>query len=167
MPKRQAWQPIKVGNIFRLLARLRADQRGGIAVMMGLLFPVILAALGFGFEISNWYLRTRSMQNAADAAAIAAASNGEDNYKVEAAAVAAHYGFIDGNDNVTVTASNNATCPAADGINPPCYSVTISSSVLLFLSQFVGYTGETTVNGAREKLLTRAAVAIKSTQQNQ
>jgi Flp pilus assembly protein TadG len=100
--------------------------------MMGLLFPVLLAGLGFGFEISNWYLKTRAMQNAADAAVIAAASNGEDNYNLEAAAVAANYGFFDGTDNVSVTASNDATCPAGDGINPPCYSVTISSKVPLF-----------------------------------
>jgi Flp pilus assembly protein TadG len=101
--------------------------------MMGLLFPVLLSGLGLGFEISNWYLRTRAMQNATAAAVIAAASNGEGNYNVEAAAVAAHYGFIDGADNVAVKASNNATCPSGTNINPPCYSVTISSIVPLFL----------------------------------
>jgi Flp pilus assembly protein TadG len=110
MSIKPAWQVIN--DIIRSLTRLRADQRGGVAVMMGLLFPVLLATLGLGFEISNWYLKTRSMQNAADAAAIAAASNGEDNFNIEAAAVAANYGFIDGTDNVTVTASNAATCPA-------------------------------------------------------
>ena len=146
----------------RSLGKLRTDQRGGVAVMMGLLFPVLLGALGLGFEISNWYLKTRSMQNAADAAVIAAASNGEDNYNLEAAAVAAHYGFIDGTDNVTVTADNNAPCPAGAGANSPCYSVTISSKVPLFLSQFVGYTGDTTLNGAAEKQLVGAAVAAPS-----
>jgi len=124
--------------------------------MMGLLFPVLLGGLGLGFEISNWYLRTRAMQNAADAAVMAAASNSESNYNVEAAAVAAHYGFVNGTDNVTVAASNNATCPAGANINPPCYSVTISSIVPLFLSQFVGYSGDTTLNGAPEKTIVTA-----------
>jgi Putative Flp pilus-assembly TadE/G-like len=163
MQNRPAWQRINVGNITRSLASLHADQRGGVAVMMGLLFPVLLAGLGLGFEISNWYMKKRAMQNAADAAAIAAASNGEDNYNIEAAAVAAHYGFVDGTDNVALTASNTATCPTGDDINPPCYGVTISSVVPLFLSQFVGYTGDTTVNGAPEKLLTSGAVAVQST----
>jgi Putative Flp pilus-assembly TadE/G-like len=131
--------------------------------MMGLLFPVLLGGLGLGFEISNWYLRTRAMQNAADAAVMAAASNSESNYNVEAAAVAAHYGFVNGTDNVTVAASNNATCPAGANINPPCYSVTISSIVPLFLSQFVGYSGDTTLNGAPEKTLTSAAIAVQTT----
>jgi len=151
----------KDAKIIRSLGKLHTDQRGGVAVMMGLLFPVLLGVLGLGFEISNWYLKTRSMQNAADAAVIAAASNGEDNYNLEAAAVAAHYGFIDGTDSVTVTSNNNAPCPAG-ATNSPCYSVTISSKVPLFLSQFVGYTGDTTLNGALEKQLVGAAVAVPS-----
>ena len=129
--------------------------------MMGLLLPVLLGALGIGFEISNWYMKKRAMQNAADAAAIAAASNAEENYNIEAAAVAAHYGFVDGTDNIVVTASNEAACP--EGVDPPCYGVTISSVVPLFLSQFVGYTGDTTVNGAPEKKLTSASVAVQTT----
>jgi Flp pilus assembly protein TadG len=165
MPNRPSWHRINVVKIIPSLVRLRADQCGGVAVMMGLLFPVLLATFGLGFEISNWYLKTRSMQNAADAAAIAAAANGEDNYNTEAAAVASHYGFVDGTDNVTITASNTATCPAGAGINPPCYSVTISSVVPLFLAQFVGYTGDTTLNGAPEKLLTSAAIAVQKTKQ--
>ena len=165
MPKERSWHWVSFGHITNSVARLSADQRGGVAIMMGLLFPVLLAGLGFGFEISNWYLKTRAMQNAADAAVIAAASNGEDNYNLEAAAVAANYGFFDGTDNVSVTASNDATCPAGDGINPPCYSVTISSKVPLFLSQLVGYTGDISLNGVPEKLLTSAAVAIQTTKQ--
>src|SRR5215510_9771455 len=163
MPNTMTWQRVNAKKIAPSLVSFFADQRGGIAVMMGLLLPVLLATLGLGFEISNWYMKKRAMQNAADAAAIAAASNAEENYNIEAAAVAAHYGFVDGTDNVTVTASNDATCP--EGINPPCYGVTISSVVPLFLSQFVGYTGDTTVNGAPEKLLTSASVAIQSTKQ--
>jgi Flp pilus assembly protein TadG len=165
MPNKAFRRPISFARIIQSLADLAANQRGGVAITIGLTFPVLLAGLGLGFEIGNWYLKTRSMQNAADAAAIAAASNGEDNYNIEAAAVATHYGFVDGTDNVNVAASNSATCPPGAGINPPCYSVTISSKVPLFVSQFVGYTGDTTVNGAPEKLLTSAAVAVQTTKQ--
>ena len=45
---------ITVAMIIRSLVKLRADERGGIAVIMGLIFPVLLAGLGIGFEISNW-----------------------------------------------------------------------------------------------------------------
>src|SRR3974390_3831827 len=68
----------------RELMGLRADRRGNIAVMMAFLLPVLVGFLGLGFEATEWYLQTRSMQNAADAAAIAAATNGSSSYIPEA-----------------------------------------------------------------------------------
>src|SRR5450759_3045453 len=149
----------KIAACVRLLC---ADQRGNIAVMMALLFPIIARGLGLGFEASNWYLQTRAMQNAADSAAISAAANAGSNYGVEAKAVAAQYGFVDGTKNVTVTTSNAATCPAGGNT---CYSVTITGMVPLFLSQVVGYAGDTTVNGVKEKTLSSAAIAKQTTKQ--
>jgi Flp pilus assembly protein TadG len=142
------------------LGSLRADQRGNIAVMMAFLLPIIVGCLGLGFEASNWYLQTRAMQNAADAATIAAASNNSTNYDVEAKAVAAQYGFVDGTNNVTVTASNTATCPSGGNT---CYSVTITGMVPLSLSQVVGYQGDITVNGVKEKIVSSAAIAQQTT----
>jgi Flp pilus assembly protein TadG len=160
MPDALSFSPTKTAAA---LLRLRKDQRGGVAIMMGLLFPVVLAGLGLGFEISNWYLKSRAMQNAADAAVMAAASNGEDNFNVEAAAVAAHYGFVDGASNVSVAVSNNAPCPEGADVTSSCYSVSISSTVPLFLSQLVGYVGDLKSNGVPLKLLTSAAVAVQTT----
>src|ERR1700716_553442 len=94
------------------LHRLRADEGGAVSVMMGFLLIPLVGALGLGFEVSNWYLTARGMQNAADTAAIAAATNGGSNYDVEAKAVAAQYGFINGTNNISVTASNTAACPS-------------------------------------------------------
>src|SRR5262249_32671086 len=148
----------KVG---RALLSLHANERGTVAVMMGFLFPILIAAFGLGFEITNWYLRTRSMQNAADAAAIAAATNASANYNTEAAAVATQYGYTNGANNVTVTSSNAAACPADPNLTPPCYSVTISSVVPLVLTEVIGYLGNTTLGSARAQTLTSAAVANK------
>src|ERR1700694_31375 len=106
----------------RLLC-LRDDERGAVSVVMGVALIPFVGALGIGFEVSNWYMTARNMQNAADAAAIAAATNAGTNYDVEAKAVAANYGFINGTNNISVTASNTAVCPGG-GNN--CYSVTIS-----------------------------------------
>ncbi|HEU5019566.1 MAG TPA: pilus assembly protein TadG-related protein [Pseudolabrys sp.] len=140
----------------RRLANLRADQGGTVAVMMAFLLPVLAGSLGLGFEISGWYLRTRAMQNAADAAAIAAATNAGANYDVEAKAVTAQEGFVDGTNNVTVTVSNTALCPAGGN---DCYSVKISNFVPLYLAQIVGFSGDAIVNGTRGKSLSSAAVA--------
>jgi Flp pilus assembly protein TadG len=138
------------------LHRLREDQRGTVSVIMGFLIIPLVGALGIGFEVSNWYMNGRGMQNAADAAALAAATNGGANYNVEAKAVAAQYGFVDGANNISVAVSNTAACP---GGGNTCYGVTISGAVPLLVSQIVGYQGDTTLNGAAAKLLNAVAVA--------
>ena len=145
-----------IANIASQLLRLRADQRGAVSVMMGFLLIPLVGALGLGFEVSNWYLTARGMQNAADSAALAAATNGGSNYDVEAKAVAAQYGFVNGTNNISVAVSNSAACPGG-GTN--CYSVAISGFVPLLLSQVVGYRGDATLNGAAQKQLSAQAVA--------
>jgi Flp pilus assembly protein TadG len=143
------------------LHRLRKDQRGTVSIVMGLLIVPLVGALGIGFEVSNWYMTGRGMQNAADAAALAAATNAGANYDVEAKAVAAQYGFVDGANNITVTASNTATCPSGGNT---CYGVTISGAVPLLVSQVVGYLGDTTLNGAAAKRLSSVAIAKPTVQ---
>jgi Flp pilus assembly protein TadG len=150
-------------KVARDFGSLRADQRGNIAVMMAFLLPVIIGGLGLGFEVSNWYLQTRAMLNAVDSAAIAAATNAGSNYDVEAKAVAAQYGFVDGTNNVTVTASKSAACP--DGSGNTCYSVTITGKVPLFVTQVVGYAGDTTVSGVKMKNVSSAAISQNKTKQ--
>jgi hypothetical protein len=89
---------------------------------------------------------------------LAAATNNGANYDVEAKAVAAQYGFVDGANNVTVTASNTATCPSG-GSN--CYGVTITGYVPLLVSQVAGYTGDATLNGTQQKQLSSTAIATR------
>jgi len=149
-------------RIMRALVSLRRDQRGTIAVMMALLFPALIGILGLGMEMTNWYMQTRGMQNAADAAVIAAASNATSNYNIEAAAIAANYGFVNGTNNVTVTATDSAACPADPDVTPPCYKVTITSIVSLALVEIVGYKGNAVVDGARLQQLSSAATATKT-----
>jgi hypothetical protein len=152
-----------IPSIVKHLRRLRADERGTVAVIMGVLIIPLVGALGIGFEVSNWYMITRGMQNAADAAVIAAATNGGTNFDVEAKAVAAAYGFVDGANNIRVVPLNNVPCP--DGKSSTCYSVRIWGYTPLLLSQVVGFTGDTTLNGTLEKKLSSAAVA-NATPQN-
>jgi Flp pilus assembly protein TadG len=162
MPTKLSCRRIIVAKIAHGLVSLHADRRGTVAVMMGLLLPIMIGALGIGFEVSSWYLRTRAMQNAADAAAVAAASNASSNYNVEAIAVAKQYNFVDGSGDVTVTPdASNADCPAGLNVQPTdlCYKVTITSLVPLYLSQVVGYSGNATVNGARGQSLSSTAIA--------
>ena len=143
-----------------ILSRYRRDERANIAILFGLLAPVLIGALGLGLETSWWYQTQRDMQNAADEAALAAATNAGSSYNTEALAVSANYGYTNGANNTTVTASNTASCPSG-GSN--CYSVTITTKMQLYLTPVIGYTGNTTVNGSPATTLTATAVAKRGT----
>src|SRR5712672_351389 len=145
-----------LSSIANQVRRLRADERGAVSVMMGFLIIPLVGSLALGFEVSNWYMTTRGMQNAADAATLAAAANGGSNYDVEARAVAAQYGFVDGTNNISVRALDKQPCPSGGNT---CYSVTISGFTPLLLSQIVGFTGNGRLNGALVKQLASSAVA--------
>ena len=150
--------------ITRDLGRLKADQRGNVAIMAGLLMVPLIGSIAVAIEVSNWYMTRRAMQNAADAAAVAAATNASSNYNIEAKAVASQYGYVDGSNNITVTASNAATCPTLpSGLAAPCYSVTITSVVPLYLSQVVGFNGSGTLNGSKIQSLSSTAIAASGT----
>ncbi|MEN3977036.1 pilus assembly protein TadG-related protein [Emcibacter sp. SYSU 3D8] len=142
-----------------IVAAIR-DRSGNIAIIVALCIPVLLASMALGFEITQWYMGERSMQNAADSAVTAAATNGGANYDVEARAVAAQYGYVNGVDNVTVAVTNTAPCPAG-GNN--CYRVSISKPVPLYLSQMVGFQGTSVINGTRMQNVGSAATATQAT----
>jgi Flp pilus assembly protein TadG len=149
-----------------LLSGLRGfsgDRRGVVVVLVALAMPVLAGAMGLAAETSFWYVHKRGMQNAADAAAIAAATgaNASSNYSAQALAVAAQLGFTNGSGNVTVAVSpsnpsnNAAGCPATAS----CYTVTISDDVPLFLSRVIGYAGNATVNKNGMTAITATSVA--------
>ena len=101
--------------------RFRVDRRGNFAIIRGFAMVPIVGALGLGFEVSNWFMTKHARQNAADSAAIAAATKVSPNYNLEG----------------MVAASNTAACPSRGN---SCYSVTISSfSVPFFLSPVVDF----------------------------
>src|ERR1700693_1632409 len=136
----------RLGNA-ATIKRCRAflgNEDGASIVIIALTLPALIGAMGLAAEVSYWHLNQRAMQNAADAAAIAAATNGGSTYAAEGKAVAAQYGFQDGTKTVTVTGSTPST---AAGCTANCYTVAISDEVPLFLSQVVGYQGDASVSG--------------------
>jgi hypothetical protein len=150
------------GGVHKFLRRPRGllrNERGNIAIITALVLPVVIGVFSLGFETAYWDQTQRGMQNAADSAATAAATNGTSTYTTEARAVASLYGYANGSNNVTVTASNTATCPGGGGNT--CYSVTITKKVPLFMAQVAGYHGDTSYGGGYGKLLTAVAVATR------
>lgn len=145
---------------FDVLVKGLRDRAGNVAIATALSLPVILGAFGIGAEAASWISTKRALQNAADAAAIAAATNGGATYGVEAKAVAAQYGFQDGAGGVTVTASDTAPCPTGSTATS-CYSVTVSRVTPVLLAQIVGFAGDATLNGGPAKIVTATAVAVQ------
>ncbi|MBB5517622.1 TadE/TadG family type IV pilus assembly protein [Amphiplicatus metriothermophilus] len=80
-------------------AAFAEDRRGAAAVVMAILLPFLLAGLAFGAELGFWELQRRKVQNAADAAAHAAATqlrqgiDEEDDLRAAALAVAELGGY--------------------------------------------------------------------------
>jgi Flp pilus assembly protein TadG len=143
----------------RWCKRSSGDERGNIAIIAAIVLPVFLGAAGLGFETAGWYQGQRALQNAADSATVAAAANGSSSYATEAQAVATTYGFQNGVSNVTVTATNTATCPSGA---TNCYSVTISKRVPLYLAQLVGFQGDSTIGSPATPAKTLTAVAVST-----
>lgn len=129
-----------------LLRELARCCSAAVAPLMALMLVPISGAIALGIEVSSWQYMQRSMQNAADTAAIAAATYASSDsssatlIQNEARAAAKPYGFVDGTNGTTVSAAV-ATCPTGTPTGAFCYRATISTSFPLFFSRVVGFAG--------------------------
>ena len=96
--------------------RMAADERGITAVVTALGIVVLMGFAGLGVDVTKWLSSTRAIQAAADQAAYSAASAAgttfcpNDASTTQAKAVAAARGFVNGQDDTTVT----VTCPSTE-----------------------------------------------------
>jgi Flp pilus assembly protein TadG len=109
--------------LFDKITRLRRDENGASAIITAIALVALCGAVGLGIDTGMWYRTHRAMQNAADAAAIAAARDGSANYQAVGKAVAARYGFVNGTSGATVLIANGQPCP---GGTSNCYSATVT-----------------------------------------
>jgi Flp pilus assembly protein TadG len=152
-----------MAGLGRPLRRFVCDRRGNVAALVALMLVPLVGILGLASEVSTWYTVNRSLQNATDAAAIAAAWNGDTSndggglprYQREANAVASQYGFVNGANNVTVTPTT-VTCPSGSGT---CYQVTITRPVPVMLAGVVGFVGNTTLAGGAAQSISAKSIA--------
>lgn len=104
------------GRRFRdLLRRFRDDRSGNYVIITALATPALLGLVGLGTENGLWLYTHQSLQSASDVAAFSAAQsyavNGSGspvagqnpNQVAEANAIAARYGYTNGQNGVTVT----------------------------------------------------------------
>ena len=89
---------------------MRRAERGSVAVITAITLTAVLGFVALGTEVVFVLLKQREMQSTASAAALAGATAIQSGYTakiaVEADAVAANAGFVNGTSGVTVTVNN-------------------------------------------------------------
>jgi Flp pilus assembly protein TadG len=100
--------PKRISSPRKQALRFLEDRRGGAAIVMTLLAPVLIGGMAFGAELGFWELEKRKIQNAVDTAAHAAGtqlrSGLTDDYALKAIArnVAEVGGYEGGAAGITV-----------------------------------------------------------------
>jgi Flp pilus assembly protein TadG len=137
----------------RLARKFLRSRRGNIAPMVALLIIPLGALMGLATQSGAWFLTQRAMQNAADSAAIAAATNGGNggtDYVAEATSITADYGFTNGSGSVTVSVPAPTTYAGVTSCaSSPCYNVVVTKVAPLYLFQLIGYTGNSSGGGGQ------------------
>lgn len=116
--------------------RLWGDRRGTVAVLLALMLPVVLGMLTLGVETGLWFATRRSLQGAADAAALSGAFEvqaGLNDAAAAAALDASRNGFTAGS-GATITVNNPPLSGAYAG-DARAVEVILSQPQSLLLSQ--------------------------------
>lgn len=145
----------------RLPARLLHGDGAAISPMFALLLVPIAGSIAYAVELGGMQYVQRSAQNAADAAALAAASNNSDvgtTFLMEARAAARPYGYVDGSGDVTVDAAVTP-CPVGTIGAPTCYEAVITTSFPLTFSRVIGFLGS---DGSGSQAVAARAVATSA-----
>jgi Flp pilus assembly protein TadG len=115
-----------------------SDQAGAIAIIVGLLMPVVVGGWALGAEVGYWYFNQRKLQNSADVAAYAGAVElraGQDQQTIADAAfaAAAKTGYKESIGTLTVSSPPTTGAFAGD---PNVVEVIAQENVLSLFSAF-------------------------------
>lgn len=113
---------VRMDRLHRL-GRFASDRKGSTAIAMAILTPFMIAGLAFGTEVGYWELTKRRLQNAADTAAFAAATQkrlglDQSDFEDAALAVANDSGFtlaVEGQPNPDATGALVVESPPTRG----------------------------------------------------
>jgi hypothetical protein len=127
---------------WRLLSRFCRDRSGTIAVLTALSLTGLVGFAGLGIETTQWYTEKRSIQAAADDAALSAAvaySQGNTTgYTTEAKSVAGTNGFVDTVNNVSVTVAKPPTSGPYASNNSAIQVSIVAPATPLLSKMFIG-----------------------------
>lgn len=121
--------------------RIHRDERGQTILLVALSLPILLGFVGIATDVGALFKVRRTMQTAADAAAIAGALNynyGYSVWKVAAQKASENNGYKDGSNGVTVNVPQTPAWPSSNYLGKSNYveaTVTKTESTI-FLSLF-------------------------------
>jgi Flp pilus assembly protein TadG len=127
---------------------IATDHRGTVAALTAIGMVVLFGFGGLAVDIGAWLNATRAIQAAADQAAYSAATAAGQNFcpndtaTLQARAIAASRGFVDGQASTTLS----VTCPSAD-----TFKVTISRVQPMWFSRLFLNTGPTATRSANAR----------------
>jgi len=117
-----------------------SDDRGAVAIIMGLVLPVIIGMVGLAVEVGSWFGERRSLQSAADAAALAGAwdllSGSNDTVTTSATTYATRNGFSTSSGTITVNTPPNSGSYTTD--TTAVEVILTRTQSLLFSALFLG-----------------------------
>jgi Putative Flp pilus-assembly TadE/G-like len=121
--------------------RIHRDERGQTLILVALSLPLLIGFVGIATDVGALFKDKRTLQTAADAAAIAGALNynyGSTAWKAAAKAASAANGFTDGSNGVIVKTPTMPTWPSSNYYNKSGYiEVTITKpEPTIFLALF-------------------------------
>jgi putative Flp pilus-assembly TadE/G-like protein len=131
--------PSRLSAVIASLSGLVHDRSGATAMIVGLGATMLVGFAGLGTEMGLWYFTHRSLQNAADSAAMSAEAAlfyADGDYIKEAKASAARYGFADGTNGVSVTVNKPPASGAYAGIGDAVEVIISEPQVRLFTAIF-------------------------------
>lgn len=155
--------------ISRCESNFFACRNGAVAIILALIFPVLLGFTGLGFDFGWWYFTKRNFQGAADAAAASAAvaysAGNTAGYTIEARAIAAQHGAVNGQSGVSVNVYYPLKSDPNISTSDPYYNnsdtieVVISQTQPAMLAKVVGQ-GNVTIKARAVALISQATYCM-------
>ncbi len=137
--------------VTQAMIRMLRCSNGAIGPMAALMMIPAAGSIAYAVELGGWNYMQRSAQNAADSAALAAASVNSgaattgSTSQNEARATAKKFGFTDGVSNTTVSAATVA-CPTGVTAGAVCYQASINTIFPTLFSGAIGNSGGQTIS---------------------
>ena len=137
---------VQFSKIHDFLTRLKKDVRGGVMVYTAMILPVAVGSIGLAVDVASWHLQAKSVQAAADAAAMGAAleimRTSSTNAVSAGHEAAGKHGFVDGVAGASVVINNPPQAPSVNAGAADSAEAIVRRPASGFLSGIFGSGGE-------------------------